>query len=340
MSVSSAASKLQTEYRAVRIGFTFWGVRKSLSDEQKSDAAETFNAKGQFLSASKKLIDTKHPAWRRLTKLRSQIRGYWTGVSLPYPEDGTRLIAEGNIEAFVEKMATFKAEMLDAANELQQAFDEMREAAKASLGSLFDANDYPTAIAGSFDVTYDFPNVEAPPYLMKLSPSLYEAEKQRVRAKFQEAVMLAEQAFITELGELVKHMVDRLTGEGKGGKPKVFKDSVIGNLKEFFGKFGEMNLGSNAELTEMVEQCKALVDGVTPDALRPEDGELSVSQQVLRDCLAKNFGEVSKQLEGMMVDKPKRKIVRKGKDDSGDKPVSSPMPVVDMPVGAGEFASV
>ena len=43
------------------------GVRKTLTPEQKSQAAESFGAEGDYLSAGKKLLDTKHEAFRRLT---------------------------------------------------------------------------------------------------------------------------------------------------------------------------------------------------------------------------------------------------------------------------------
>ena len=50
---------------------------------------------------------------------------------------------------------------------------------------------------------FDFPSTEPPAYLMQLNPDLYQAEQERVTRRFEEAVQLAEQAFISELGKLV-----------------------------------------------------------------------------------------------------------------------------------------
>lgn len=44
--------------------------------EQKAQAAEHFGAEGQYLSAAKKLLDTKHEAFQQVTALRSQIVSY------------------------------------------------------------------------------------------------------------------------------------------------------------------------------------------------------------------------------------------------------------------------
>ena len=54
-------------------------------------------------------------------------------------------------------------------------------------------------LRGLFDLSWDFPSVEPPPYLQQLSPALYQLECQRVAARFDEAVRLAEQAFLEEL---------------------------------------------------------------------------------------------------------------------------------------------
>jgi len=57
----------------VRISFTWFGVRKTLTQEQKSQAAESFGAESDFLSARKKLLDTKHPAYKDVTAVRGKM---------------------------------------------------------------------------------------------------------------------------------------------------------------------------------------------------------------------------------------------------------------------------
>jgi hypothetical protein len=48
----------------VRLSISWFGTRKTLNAEQKAQAADTFGAEGEFLSAGKKLIDTRHPAFK------------------------------------------------------------------------------------------------------------------------------------------------------------------------------------------------------------------------------------------------------------------------------------
>ena len=90
---NSAADRLRATTAAVRVMFTWLGVRKTLSPEQKSQAADTFGAERAYLSAGKKLLDTTHPAFKAVTSIRSRIISYWRSQSLPYPEPGVRLHA-------------------------------------------------------------------------------------------------------------------------------------------------------------------------------------------------------------------------------------------------------
>ena len=51
------AERLRTSTAAVCVSLRWFGVRKTLSAEQKAEAAEAFGANGDFLSAGKKLLD-------------------------------------------------------------------------------------------------------------------------------------------------------------------------------------------------------------------------------------------------------------------------------------------
>lgn len=79
----SSADQLRTTMAAVRLSFVWFGTRKTLTPAQKAEAADTFGAEGEFLSAGKKLIDTRHPKFKAVTAVRSRAVSYWRAVSLP-----------------------------------------------------------------------------------------------------------------------------------------------------------------------------------------------------------------------------------------------------------------
>ena len=67
---SSPAQRLRTTMAAVRVSLSWLGVRKTLTPEQRSQAAATFAAEGDSLSAAKRLLDTSHPAYKAVTAVK------------------------------------------------------------------------------------------------------------------------------------------------------------------------------------------------------------------------------------------------------------------------------
>lgn len=303
-STRSSAERLRHTMAAARVSFTWFGTRKTLTSEQKSQAADTFGAEREFLSAGKKLLDTSHPAFRAVSAVRHRAVAYWKGNSLPYPENGIRLIRQDEIGAFTVQLTSLRAELDEAVSHLDEQYDELKSAARRRLGSLYNAVDYPATLRGWFDVTFDFPSVEPPEYLRQLSPQLYEQEAARVAARFDEAVELAEQAFTEELSKLVSHLTERLGG-AEDGKPKVFRDSAVDNLREFFERFRHLNIRSNEQLDDLVGQAQRIVRGVEPQQLR--------DNQSLRQEMASQLSGVQAVLDGLLVDRPRRNILRRSK---------------------------
>lgn len=299
--VSTPAQRLQKTMAAARVSFTWLGVRKTLSREQKEQAAESFGAEGQYLSAAKKLLDTRHPAYKAVTAVRNRAIAYWRAVSLPYPEPGIRLIRQDRITPFDQQLSDLRQELTEAVEELNRRYAELREAARHRLGQLFDPADYPDDLRGMFAIDWDYPSVEPPQYLLELKPELYQQEEARMMARFEEAVKLAEEAFATEFGKLVAHLRDRLTGN-EDGKPRVFRDSAVENLKEFFTRFRGLSIRSSPQLDDLVEQVRQLVAGVAPQDLRNSDG---LRQQIHGQLLA-----MQSAIDGLLIERPRRRILR------------------------------
>src|SRR5207302_7198297 len=108
------AQRLRGSTAAVRVSLRWLGVRKTLTPEQKTQAAESFGAEGEFLSARKKLLDTRHPAYKEVTAVRGKVIAFWKGMTLPYPEPGVRLIKQEQVTGFNESMLHLRAELDDA----------------------------------------------------------------------------------------------------------------------------------------------------------------------------------------------------------------------------------
>ncbi len=309
LDTDDAAQRLRRTAAAVRVMLHWWGVHRALSPQQKEEFGSVASADSRFLTAGKKLIDVRHEAFRRLTAIKTRIGSYWRGATLPYVEPGVRLIRQSDIPAFVHALGGFRDELTRAEADLNAAYEEVQADARRRLGRLYNPADYPPEVRGLFGVEWDFPSVEPPGYLMRVAPEVYEEERQRVAARFDEAVRLAEQAFAAEFARLLSHLAERLGTDGQGQR-KVFRDSAVNNLTEFFGRFERLNVRSSPELDELVAQAQRLVRGLTPQELRDRDG--------LRRHVAAEMGRVRAQLEGLITDAPRRRLVRARPASNGE----------------------
>lgn len=318
---NTASERLRATALAVRVQFTWMGVQKTVSSAAKEQMAEAVSAQATSVGATKKILDTKAAEFKALTALRQSIKDFWKGTTLPYVDDGVRLMPAGQLDSFVTQMATFRSELASAVLALAGRYESLKQEARVKLGDLYNPNDYPPDITHLFQVEWDFPSVEPPDYLMQVRPDLYRLEQQRVAARFEEAVRLAEQSFASELSKLVEHMIERLQ-PGDDGLPKVFRNTAIDNFQEFFSRFRTLNVNSSADLDRVIGQAEQLVRGLTPADLR--------AMPDVRQNVQAGLAAIQGQLDNLIVDQPRRRIVRPAvaPAQNAEPAVNKPEPVV------------
>lgn len=285
---------------AVRLDHDKLGTRRALERAQVQAAADTFGAAASQLTAAKKILDTRHPAYLAVTRCRMNATQYWRMKTVPFPDAGVRLIRRDRIPAFEAQMIEFRAELFDAAGDLQAVYPDMRQTAAVKLGSLYNSGDYPDRIDTCFGLDWSYPSTDPPKYLEELAPDLYAREQERIGARFAEAVRLTEEAYEQELANMVEHLADRLTGD-VDGKPRAFRASSIDKIREYVARFRELPVASSEALDALVGQAEKLVEGVTADDLRA-----SVSA---RDRVSAGMKAIGEGLDSLMVERATRGII-------------------------------
>lgn len=299
--IENTAREMRQNMGAVKLSFSWLGTQRKLSDAQTKQAADMFSASTDLVTASKRLIDTTHPAYKAATAIKSQAAAFWRGITLPYPQEGVRLIRQSDIATFEERMNEFKAQLSAAVTNMQLEYEAIKEKAREKLGSLYNPADYPETLEGVFAISWEYPPIDPPQYLLNFNPQLYAQEQSRVQQRFEDAVTMAENAFAEELSSLISHLIERLTDE-PDGKKKKFQASTIENFKEFYQNFRRMNVRSNANLETLITQANNLVAGITPNELR-QSTEL---QQSLRTQMS----ALQTSLDAVIHDAPRRRILR------------------------------
>ena len=301
---TEAGAELRANCLASKLQLKWLGVTRSLTADQMASLVDGSEVDSKMIRASKRLLDSAHPTMKLLANIRNRMLGTWRGLTLPFVEAGVRLIPRQLVGEFEARMSLLKDELASAVDELEQEWPRLKEAAAARLGAFYNPDDYPDNLEELFIVSWSYPETSVPSYLMAIDASVYRREAARVAEKFEQAVELAEQGFVEEFNKLVSHLTERLT-DSDGG-PKIFRDSSLESLREFFGRFGQMRLGGKAEeqLEQLVAQAQRIVSGVAPQDLRDSGS--------LRQNVAQNLSRVGAELEGMLVSRPRRKIIRMG----------------------------
>jgi len=298
---TNAADVLQLQHSAMKVSFTWWGTTKALRPDLKKEIADDFDADEEVLSASKKLINRKHPAYRAMTGIKRSIVAYWKQKTLPFPEPGIRLLPQSKLEEFDTFMESARADLREAADELQAAYEQNRTLG-ATLGRLHDDHDYPATVNDLFSIAWNVENITPPDYLLELKPEFYQREMQRIRGLFDNAVELAEGEFVEEFGKLVTSLVERLS-DNEDGTPKVYRKGCVDKLKSFIDRFKDLSIHSNDELEKLVGQCESLTKGV--------DGTTFRDLPDIRKHVAGKLAEVKEAMEKDLVLRPRRKITRR-----------------------------
>lgn len=210
---------------------------------------------------------------------------------------------EDELRAAQTKLAeTYVADFLadyDAA--IQRAKNDNAE--QGGLGPLWNARDYPgtAELAECFSLEWQWLALGVPEDL----PAALRAEAaDKLEKQFTEAAEEVKDALRVGFAELISHAQEKLT-TAPGDKPKVFRDSLIGNIAQFCEVFNARNLMNDTDLAALVEKAKAVLmadDGkpISPDRLR--------KFQSVRTTTAEKFEEIRKSLDGMIGTKQQRKF--------------------------------
>jgi hypothetical protein len=276
----------------VQFSVSIWGGRIKLP----SNALNLPNVNPEFIRATKHLID--RACLRPLEEIRNAARGYVYQKSLPFPIPGILFVPSGMIPEIDNKLREFKEIFEQRVAGFLVQYDVFVSNAADNLGDLFDPSEYPADIEKRFGFNWRFFTLAPPSKKLLLDPALIAQEQQKFRQTIAEFSELATSTLRGRFAELVDHIVERLAGPEK----KVFRDSLIGNIRQFLEDFERLNINGDIELANLVARCREIIGGTSPQMLRDNDA--------FRQAIGESMQQLQNTLDEMMVDRPTRKIIK------------------------------
>lgn len=274
------------------------GVRKKVATREvnKTDADD------DALHVSKEIIESR--TLKDIASLDGEIRKYVQSRTVPSPFGaGVYLLSLDTFTAVDAKLEQFQAQRQELVDRFATEYAAAKSAAVLRLGSLYDERDYPSLgkVLRAFGMSWKYVEVGTPGKIRALSPEIHAREVQKAKDEIATATAEIKNMMRAAMADLVDHLVDRLEAK-PDGSCKVFRDTLVSNVREFLETFNARNIVEDGELAALVRQAQDIVGGgaLSAQMLRDNDG--------LRDRVHGQFAELKTALDGMMINRPRRKI--------------------------------
>jgi len=209
-----------------------------------------------------------------ITAAANALRAHFYQYTLPWKDNGDRLLTRKAYMQFVETYEELHRAFLDAVEQFV-AVDYPTAYAKAEfrMGDLFDPNDYPSAnsLRRRFYVQLDIDGVTT---ANDFRVEMDETERAKITARIEEAlgqrIAGAMSDVWARLADTLRHLQSKL-GTKADGKPEVFRDSTVTNLEEIVALLPALNVTNDPALERVRADIEATIIGYSPKQLRNDE---------------------------------------------------------------------
>ena len=258
------------EAALLQLTATCWQLDKKLPQSMLADVGNV-----DFLRGRKLLLAPDSTAL--IKQHIGKARNYLRKISLPFPIKGCVLVPKKLIPEIQEHLKEIKWHYNSAVEDFLYWYPQTVKDAKDSLGELFDECDYPTQemIKNKFRFQWRYITI-GPSVSRVLPPSIYKEEVKKFQELMEQARSEAITALREEFVDLVTNIADKLQNHDDG-KPRRLRDAAVENLKQFLDNFSSRNIFEDAQLSELVEQCRGIISNTNANAIR---GNTQVREEV------------------------------------------------------------
>jgi hypothetical protein len=228
-----------------------------------------------------------------VVKAAGEARTYHHINTLPWLDDGARLLPNKHYLPFAEKFRELREAFEAAVSDLLRAYPAHQEQARQSLGALYDESDYPStdvlADKFSFEVVIN-PVPDADDLRVEIGEVELAAVKAAIETRAQEGMELAVRSCFERVAKNVGHMVSKLNefapSDGDGRAQGIFRDSLVENVRQLAETLPMLNVSNNALIQEVADRIKT--DLTTYDAKSLRDNatirqDVAIKAQAILD---------------------------------------------------------
>lgn len=259
-----------------------------LDKDASRKVVEDANADGDAARVNKHLVPKE--ALKAINSASNAIRAHFYEKTLPWKDNGDRLITRLVYMSFIEEHERLVGEFVNAVNEfVTVAYPQAREKAAFRMGDLFKPEDYPSAesLRRRFYVNLDIdPVTEAGDFRVSLDKEHANEVRESMERALNERLGRAMHDVWDRLSNVVGHFAKKM------GSDDIFRDTTVRNLDELVDLLPGLNVLDDPDLDAIAKEVKAKLHGLDPKDLRKD--------KALRSQVAKDAQEIIDRMSGFM----------------------------------------
>ena len=286
-------SKLSERAMLVKFSRSAWGARKN--DKKVEKEIETAHSAHDAGRYSKILI--AKDALEEGQKKANDARTFFYSQTLPYDDDGWRIITTKNFLPFTEEMRRKIGEIEQADKGFLENYPQFVEDARIRLNGLFNESDYPAIgkITKKFSVsvtTNPLPDSSNFPGNLQ---SIVDDLSIDLETRLNEIQSRAMSDLWNRLYEAIERISDTLSDENA-----IFRDSLIKNLVDLCDLLPRLNLTEDPDLERLRQEAATKLTRYSPEDLRPKNAKGEWRQEAIRtENRKKTAGDAAELLKSM-----------------------------------------
>jgi hypothetical protein len=239
----------------------------------------------QLLRGADKLDD--------LRTLAGQIRQYFYKITLPWSDEGFRLLPSNFYFDLMARMREFEAGFEQGVDTFLAVYPQYIDQVRPELNGLFREEDYPTAekLREKFGVKLEIlPIPSGGDFRVQMSAEEQARVSREIDANVRQSLTRGTEDLWKRLREVVSHMVDRLN------EPESrFHASLVTNVVDLAEILPRLNVNGDADLNRFAEQIRQRLCNHSAQDLKKHD--------LLRVTAATDAANIVAQMDGVLRDR-------------------------------------
>ncbi|MBF0121205.1 MAG: hypothetical protein HQK79_20420 [Desulfobacterales bacterium] len=287
MTTNLTNNELINKAMLVKIRISVWTAKKhdsEISEQilEQHGADKKYGRFWKYLMKDTEELDA-------INKISTKIRKFNEKLTLPWHDEGIRILPSSLFQKYSSSMRQFKEEFDIASEKFLSLYSSLIESARISLNGLFCEADYPAIEKIGSKFKFDV-KIDPIPYSDDFRVALQQEEIKRIKQEIDQRVEETKTIVVNDLLERLKEklllIVDRLQPDNQ------FKRNTFENLVELLSIIPDLNFTNDPRIEQIRKEIEEKISFVSPEALR-EDA-------VLREKTSEDASEILQNIENMM----------------------------------------